>query len=220
MLKREKNVNGIFLSAHPLDNYTYEIKTFRKHRLSDLEDLTAFVGSGGYRDFTVAGIVTKPNIRLTKNGKEMGSVTLEDAEGSHEFVIFGKDFITFKAYIMEDLMVIVRGRVQKPGWAKDDNARLRSEVNGIELLSEVMGKRAVSLTIMVEIQDLQPESWTALAAIFQQHEGKKLVNFVVFDPQSRTHSDLRCTAYRVDITKELLKELDTLHHFHTAVKTQ
>ncbi len=220
MLKREKNVNGIFLSAHPLDNYAYEIKTFRKHRLSDLEDLTAFVGSGGHRDFTVAGIVTKPNIRLTKNGKEMGSFTLEDAEGSHEFVFFGKDFITFKAYIMEDLMVMVRGRVQKPGWAKDDNARLRSEVNGIELLSEVMGKRAVSLTIMVEIQDLQPKSWTALANIFQQHEGKKLVNFVVFDPQSHTHSDLRCTAYRVDITKELLKELDTLHHFHTAVKTQ
>ena len=155
LLKREKDVNGIYLSAHPLDTYRYEIKTFAKNRVSELEDLDAFVQGAGSRDFAVAGLISNVNLRTTRTGKEMGSFTLEDHEGSREFVLFGQSFLDFRSYFVNDLMVLVRGRVQKQSWARDDaNARMFADISKIFLLHELFEREARSLSLFAAVGDL------------------------------------------------------------------
>ena len=220
MLKKEKEVNGIYLSAHPLDDYRYEIRTFAKNNLGELSDLEQFVNGSAYREFTVAGIVMNAGSRTTRNGKEMGSFTLEDAEGSYEFVLFGKDYIQFRQFLVNDLMVMVRGRAQRPPWAQDANARLRADIGSIELLSEVMDQRARSLTLLAEVQDVHDNSMKELEDLLAAHPGSQRIEFVVVDRESKTRVDLPCNAYRAKIDRDLLEALDALDHFHAAVKTK
>jgi DNA polymerase-3 subunit alpha len=221
LLKREKEVNGIYLSAHPLDSYRYEIKTFAKNRVSELEDLDAFVQGSGSRDFAVAGLISNVNLRTTRNGKEMGSFTLEDHEGSREFVLFGQAFLDFRSFFVNDLMVLVRGRVQRPTWARDDaSARLFADISKIYLLSELFEREARTLSLFAAVEDVQPERWTELAGILKKYPGKNRVIFHVMDPVTRTQIKMPSRDWSTGVDRHLLKELDELSHFHAAVKTE
>jgi len=221
LLKREKEVNGIYLSAHPLDSYRYEIKTFAKNRVSELEDLDAFVQGSGSRDFAVAGLISNVNLRTTRNGKEMGSFTLEDHEGSREFVLFGQAFLDFRSFFVNDIMVLVRGRVQRPTWARDDaSARLFADISKIYLLSELFEREARTLSLFAAVEDVQPERWTELAGILKKYPGKNRVIFHVMDPVTRTQIKMPSRDWSTGVDRHLLKELDELSHFHAAVKTE
>lgn len=220
LLKREKEVNGIFLSAHPLDTYIFEIQTFAKNKLNELENLDDFVQGAGSREFSVAGLVSNVSIRTTRNGKEMGSFTLEDHEGSREFVLFGQAFLDFRSFFVNDLMVLVRGRVQKQSWSRDDvNARLFADISKIHLLHELFEREARSLSLFAAMEDVKPESWRELAGILKNHPGKKRVIFHVMDPITRTQVKMPSRNWTTNIDRHLLLELDKLSHFHAAVKT-
>ncbi|MFZ8962793.1 MAG: DNA polymerase III subunit alpha [Schleiferiaceae bacterium] len=221
LLKREKDVNGIYLSAHPLDTYRYEIKTFAKNRVSELEDLDAFVQGAGSRDFAVAGLISNVNLRTTRTGKEMGSFTLEDHEGSREFVLFGQSFLDFRSFFVNDLMVLVRGRVQKQSWARDDaNARMFADISKIYLLHELFEREARSLSLFAAVEDVQPERWAELAGILKKYPGKNRVIFHVMDPVTRTQIKMPSRDWSTGVDRHLLEELDSLSHFHAAVKTE
>ena len=220
LLKREKDVNGIYLSAHPLDTYKFEIQTFAKNKLSELENLDAFVQGAGSRDFAVAGLISNVNIRTTRTGKEMGSFMLEDHEGSQEFVLFGQAFLDFRSFFVNDLMVLVRGRVQKQSWARDDaNARLFADISKIYLLHELFEREARSLSLFAAVDDVKPERWQELAGILKGHPGKNRVIFHVMDPVTRTQIKMPSRDWTTQIDRHLLEELDQLSHFHAAVKT-
>ena len=221
LLKREKDVNGIYLSAHPLDTYRYEIKTFAKNRVSELEDLDAFVQGAGSRDFAVAGLISNVNLRTTRTGKEMGSFTLEDHEGSREFVLFGQSFLDFRSFFVNDLMVLVRGRVQKQSWARDDaNARMFADISKIYLIHELFEREARSLSLFAAVEDVQPERWAELAGILKKYPGKNRVIFHVMDPVTRTQIKMPSRDWSTGVDRHLLEELDSLSHFHAAVKTE
>ena len=221
LLKREKDVNGIYLSAHPLDTYQYEIQTFVKNRVSELENLDTFVQGAGSRDFAVAGLISNVNLRTTRTGKEMGTFTLEDHEGTHEFVLFGQSFLDFRSFFVNDLMVVLRGRVQRQSWAREDaNARLFADINKIVLLSEMFEREARSLDLFAAVEDIKPDRWTELAAILKKYPGKNRIIFHVMDPITRTQVKLPSRGWTTQIDRHLLSELDALSHFHAAVKTE
>ncbi|HAG05970.1 MAG TPA: DNA polymerase III subunit alpha, partial [Cryomorphaceae bacterium] len=221
LLKREKDVNGIYLSAHPLDSYRYEIKTFAKNRVSELENLDAFVQGAGSRDFAVAGLISNVNLRTTRTGKEMGSFTLEDHEGSREFVLFGQSFLDFRSFFVNDLMVLVRGRVQKQSWARDDaEARLYADISKVCLLSELFEREARTLSLFAAVDDVKPERWSELAGILKKYPGKNRVIFHVMDPVTRTQIRMPSRNWSAGVDRHLLEELDGLSHFHAAVKTE
>ncbi len=221
LLKREKEVNGIFLSAHPLDTFRYEIKTFAKNRVSELEDLDVFAQGAGSRDFAVAGLVSNVTLRTTRTGKEMGSFTLEDHEGSREFVLFGQSFLDFRSFFVHDLMVLVRGRVQKQSWTRDDmNARMFADISKICLLSELFEREARTLSLFAAVDEVQPERWSELAGILKKYPGKNRVIFHVMDPVTRTQVKMPSRDWSARVDRHLLEELDGLSHFHAAVKTE
>ncbi len=219
LLKREKEVIGIYVSAHPLDAYRFELKTFRKQSVSELSSLEAFVSGKGARDFAVAGIVTNAQVRTTRTGREMGSFVLEDEDGATEFVVFGQQFLDLRSFFVNDLMVLVRGRVQRPAWARDDNqAKLVADIHKIQLLSEMFDREARGLTLYAAVQDITPATWGELAQILRAHPGKQRLQFHIGDAASQTQLRMPSRGAGVQISRELLGHLDELKHFHAAVR--
>ena len=219
LLKREKEVIGIYVSAHPLDAYRFELKTFRKQSVGELSSLDAFVQGKGARDFVVAGIVTNAQVRTTRTGREMGSFVLEDEEGATEFVVFGQQFLDLRSFFVNDLMVLVRGRVQRPAWARDDNqAKLVADIHKIQLLSEMFDREARGLTLYAAVQDITPATWGELAQILRAHPGKQRLQFHIGDAASQTQLRMPSRGAGVQISRELLGHLDELKHFHAAVR--
>ncbi|MBM3433316.1 MAG: DNA polymerase III subunit alpha [Bacteroidetes bacterium] len=219
LLKREKEVIGIYVSAHPLDAFRFELKTFRKQSVGELSSLDAFVQGKGARDFVVAGIVTNAQVRTTRTGREMGSFVLEDEEGATEFVLFGQQFLDLRSFFVNDLMVLVRGRVQRPAWARDDNqAKLVADIHKIQLLSELFDREARGLTLFAAVQDITPATWGELAQILRAHPGKQRLQFHIGDAASQTQLRLPSRGSGVQISRELLGHLDELKHFHAAVR--
>src|SRR5512133_2139462 len=115
-LNREKEVIGIYLSSHPLDDFQLEIKNFTTATLADLQNIREYLD----RDVTVAGMVTDSKNGIGKNGKPFGSMTLQDYTDSFRFMLFDKDFIDNSKYFTIGYYLLIRGRVQKRKFREDE----------------------------------------------------------------------------------------------------
>jgi DNA polymerase-3 subunit alpha len=220
LLKRERDVNGIFLSAHPLDNYKFEIQTFVKNSIAQMENLETFTGGSSYRDYAIAGIISNVEVKTSRNGKEMGVFTLEDHEGTREFVLFGKQFLNFREFLVDDIMVLIRGRVHRPNWAKNDSsARLYADITKIILLSEVFEREARSLDIMSDVNDVIVHRWNELGDILRKYPGDCKVTFHVKDPITNVSVAMPSRNLTTNISQSLLGEIDSLDFVHAFVKT-
>src|SRR5690554_3777892 len=117
-LAREKEVVGIYISGHPLDDYKYELKYFCNTNLSKIRDLNSLLG----KQVSVGGIITNVEHRITKTGKGWGFITLEDYEGSYDFRFFGEDYLKFKMYFNLNQFTYMRFTV-KEGWINKETGK-------------------------------------------------------------------------------------------------
>src|SRR5690554_1126272 len=117
-LAREKEVVGIYISGHPLDDYKYELKYFCNTKLTNLNNLESFVG----KQITVGGIITNIEHRVTKNGKGWGVITLEDYDGSYEFRFFNDDYLKYRMYFNQNQFTYMRFTVRE-GWVDKNTGR-------------------------------------------------------------------------------------------------
>ncbi len=108
-LNREKEVIGIYLSSHPLDDFKLEITTFTTATLADLQNLSEYLD----RDVVVAGMVTDTKNGIGKNGKPYGSFTLQDYSDSFRFMMFDKEYIEYSKFFIIGYYLLVKGRVRK-----------------------------------------------------------------------------------------------------------
>jgi DNA polymerase III subunit alpha len=196
-LEKEKNLIGIYLSSHPLDDYKLEINSYctKDITLGDLNnDLNYLTG----RDLTFAGIVVDSQEGITKNGKPFSSLTLTDYNGSYKFMFFGNDYVNFGNFCKRGLFLLIRGRIA-PKWQGD---QLEFKANKIELLQELSGKaESIKLTLTTDI--LAEKLVDELDDNLAKYPGKSKIRFVVFDPLTNIRLNLFSRTRRVGITAEL-----------------
>ena len=145
-LNREKELVGIYLSAHPLDDYRIEIDKFCKTTTNDLQDLEPL----REKEIAMAGIVTATRDGMTKTGNPMGGFTIEDYSGSQEFMFFGKDYMKFKNYCTQGYSLFVRGRVEEKKWGKEEPKPLVINVTSVEMLGDLREKiKGITLRVAV-----------------------------------------------------------------------
>ncbi len=126
LLAFEKEVLGVYISGHPLDEYkekwTKNITNTTADFLMDEENQTVRVRDGATA--IIGGMILEKTIKYTKNNKTMAFLTIEDLVGTVEVIVFPKDFDRFQQYIENDAKVFVRGRVNAE---EDKNAKLICE---------------------------------------------------------------------------------------------
>ncbi|MDR3309217.1 MAG: DNA polymerase III subunit alpha, partial [Tannerella sp.] len=164
-LNKEKDLIGIYLSAHPLDDYRIALTHVCNTGMADVKDKSALRG----RDLMMGGIVTAIRDGRTKQGKPYSILTLEDFTGSGEIALFGKDFETYATFGRIGLYLLIRGRVDSGQWGKDDYFRIHS----ITQLQDEKDKLIQSFGISLSINDLKDTTIADLEAILKNDKSKK-----------------------------------------------
>lgn len=206
-LKYEKDVIGIYLSGHPLDDYKVEMQNFCKHKVSELKDLPKWRG----HELIVGGMITSVQHKMTKTGKPFGTFYLEDYNESHEFALFGADYVEYKKYILTPgLFVLIKGMVQER-FGQEGN--LEFKVRSVELLSEILEKRVKSFTINLPLSALNDELIARVQTIVAKYasgaNGAQL-KFTIMDTAENMKVELPSRKVRVKAENELFRELDAV----------
>ncbi len=106
----EKDVTGMYMSGHPLDDFKFELTHYGISKLSDYMDIKNAVDTAPTsRTFRLAGLVTDGQHRLTKTGKNFGIMHLEDFSGKADFALFGEDYVKFSNYLEKGTIVMLEG---------------------------------------------------------------------------------------------------------------
>jgi DNA polymerase-3 subunit alpha len=204
-LNIEKEVVGLFISGHPLDQYKLEIDSFTNTPLTALADLD---GLKGRNELRLAGSVSSFAHRTTKNGKPFGTLTLEDYHGSFTFFIFGDDYVKFKQYFMTGWFLFLTGKVEQKKWGNENEVEFK--IISISLLSEVRGKMIKGLKVNINLDDLTYDLMEKLEAITSKYKGDAKLYIEVNDQKENITLELFSKKYTIDPSADMIKELNQL----------
>ncbi len=205
-LNREKELIGIYLSAHPLDEYRIILNHVCNMTMKDVD-------SREWEDFQnkellLGGIVTGYREGITKNGKPYGILKIEDMSGSGEMPLFGDNYINFSKYGKEGLYLYIKAVVQPRRWKE---AELDFKINSIQLLQDVKDSLIHSISISIPIADLNEEVISELSALMKSNPGKTQLFFNV---TGSDHVALNFSSrdIRLNVTQELLNFINDSDH--------
>ena len=199
-LNRERDLVGIYLSAHPLDEYTIVLEHVCNTRMSELEDKSALVG----REITMGGIVTSVRRGISKNGNPYGIAKIEDYSGSAELPFFGNDWVTFQGYLGEGTFLFIKARCQPKQWRPEE---LDIKITSMELLPDVKEKLVEKITILVPLSVLNSAMVAELSSLTKDHPGNTELYFKVTDRDEKMHVDLISRPVKLSVGKELISYL-------------
>ena len=202
-LNKERDLVGIYLSAHPLDEYKIVLDNLCNTRCDELGDNGAKLADRD--DVTLGGIVTAVRSKFTKNNKPCGFVTLEDFNGSGELALFGEDWVNMNGKFIEGAALYVTGKM-KPRFYNADLKELK--VTGVELLQTVKEKAIDRITISLNSDLLDDQIVADLSEIIREAPGKTKLFFQLRDSTGRHHVLLRSTLATVDVRHQLLDFID------------
>ena len=206
-LRREKEVVGIYISGHPLDDFKKEIKAFCNANVSILgNELNPYVN----RELSFAGVITDVQHRVSKNGKGWGLFTIEDYTDTHEFRIFGEEYLKFRHFMMVNSFIYIKAFVRE-GWVNRETGKKgepRLQYNDFKQLQDVMDSYAKKLTIKLDVSTLQEKRIKILKDTLTSHKGKHPLNFVVYEMQEQIKLNLASRKQKVNISSELLNVLE------------
>lgn len=178
-LAKEKEVVGIYISGHPLDDFKFEMKYFCNSKLENLKNLGNFVG----KTLTFAGIVTNVQYKTAKNGKDWAMFTLEGYDESHEFRIFDEEYLKFRHFLVNNQFVYFKVTV-KDGWVNRETGKKsdpRLQFMDVKQLQDVLPQFAKKLSIQMDIHELQTEFIHQLNQLFTTNKGDHTVTFEVME---------------------------------------
>lgn len=201
MLNKEREVIGIYLSSHPLDDFSVIIRHYCHSTLGDLQDLPSMKN----KDFTVAGMVTSVTHLTTKTGKPYGRFTIEDYNSSHEFVLFSKDYENFRRYLYEGYYLLLRGRVQERTYNPNE---LECRINSMMMLSEAQETLIRELTIALPVAELTEDIVSQLKETINENRGNVTLRVKVLDPQADVAVNLYSKTLKVGMTPGMVRFLD------------
>ncbi|MDO9275652.1 MAG: DNA polymerase III subunit alpha, partial [Lutibacter sp.] len=204
-LSREKEMVGIYISGHPLDEFRNEIDYFCNSNVGVFkEDLNKYVGS----TMTFSGILTDVQHKTSQNGNEWGSFTVVDYSDSHEFRIFKDDYLKFKPYLFEDAFRQIRVSVTA-GWRNKDGKLSEPRVNftDIQILQDVLEKQTKKITIRLDINKLDKNKIDEIHKILKENEGTVPLDFAVYDLAENVNLNLHSKSVKVKVDNAFLKIL-------------
>ena len=201
LLNKEKELIGMYLSAHPLDEYKLLIKSLCGATLADLSDLEKFRG----KELSVAGIVTDVREFYLKNGTAAGSMTVMDYDGMREFRFFRKDYEMFRTRMFKDYFLLIQGRVQPMPYRQPEE--LEFKVTSITQLPDV--RDAVKeIKLYLPIEKITREFIDELSELAKESKGKAQLKFSVQDMQEGVYVSAYSRKYRVALTPELAQFIE------------
>lgn len=199
MLKREKIIAGFYISGHPLDDFYDEIT---HHCNATLKVAKEALNNNTIKEFVLAGIISSSRHEIAKSGNGYGRFTLEDADDSYEFTLFGEDYLKWRHLLNEDAALLVKAKVQSR-FGKQDLFELK--VTSMTLLSEVLDKFTKNIVLKIPVENLNTHlSQQILKAV--KHKGDCKLRVVFIDYEENVKCEMHSGKTKV-LCSEFLKEV-------------
>jgi DNA polymerase-3 subunit alpha len=204
-LAKEKEVVGIYISGHPLDDYKFEMKYFCSAKLESLKNLEQHLG----KNLSFGGIVTNVQHRTAKNGKGWATFVLEGYDESYEFRIFDEEYLKYRHFLLQNQFVFFKINV-KEGWVNRETGKKsdpRIQFLDAKMLADVLPTFAKKLFIHLDIKDLHSNFVTELNELFAANTGDNSVTFEVMELEriKKVVEDIPVTT-PVDVEEEIVDE--------------
>jgi DNA polymerase-3 subunit alpha len=180
-LAKEKEVVGIYISGHPLDDFRFEMKYFCNSNLDALRNLHQHLG----KSLTFAGIINNVQHRVSKNGKGWASFNLEGYDESFEFKIFGEEYLKFRHFLIQNNFTYFKILV-KEGWMNKETGKksdARIQFTEAKQLQDVLTNFSKKIIIDVDIKKLKPELIEHLSTVFSAFQGDHQVSFEILETE-------------------------------------
>ena len=196
-LNKERDLVGIYLSAHPLDEYIPILEKMCNAKMADLVDLTPLQN----HDLILGGIVTAVKEGMTKKGSPYGRVKMEDFSGAAEFVFFGDDWVGKKNYFAEGMFLYLVGKCQPRKWQPDE---WEVKINGVKLLSDVKDDDIQKITISVPLSFITNEFVLEFSELIRNNPGKVDISFVICDDDGQNRVSMQSRTMKVSLKKDIV----------------
>ena len=199
-LNKERELVGIYLSAHPLDEFAVILENVCNAHMAELADLTPLQN----RDLVLGGIVTAVREGYTKTGKPYGVAKVEDYSGAAEFAFFGNEWVEKKNFFSEGMFLYMHGKCQPKKWKQEE---WEVKINQIELLPEVKEKVVEKLTVTAPLSAITDEMILELSVLIKEHPGNAELGFFIQDEDGQMYVNLLSHTIKVSVGKELINYL-------------
>ena len=208
-LNRERDLVGIYLSAHPLDSYAVVLENLCNTKCPEVADKKELMDRG---DITVGGIVTNVRESMTKKGKPCGFVMLEDFEGSGEIALFGEAWGRWRGMFSIGASVYIKAQITQM-YAGSNFYDFN--ISDIQYLQTVKDKRIEKLTIVIDSHKISTTLVTDLCQKLSADPGPTHVYVQLDSIEDRRSITMRSKGMSVNVTKDLLsfiKENEALEY--------
>ena len=224
-LKYEKELVGMYLSSHPLDTFAFELENFASCQISELPGLISDCNAKQEKmKVTVAGFITTAAESMTKTGRPMSRMTVEDYSGSYEFAFFGKDHETYMPYMKTNTGIFIEGMIEerfrlKPeDIAKGKKPEYSFRIKNMMLLGNVADTYVKGFSINITTPMLSPEFREKLVALLKRNKGNVPLTMFLYDPVKKWNIEFLSHKFRVQVTLSLIEELKAMGITYNVIK--
>ena len=205
-LKREKEVVGVYISGHPLDDFKTEMATFCNATVAHFSQMESFIN----RELTFGGVISDVQHRVSKNGKGWASFIVEDFTDTFEFRMFGEEYLKMRHFLIPNSFIHAKVFI-KDGFTNRETGRKsdpRTQFNSIQQLQDVMETNAKKLTINIDINEVAEARIEEIKNILDLHIGDAKLHFQVFEQLEKLFVKMPSKRMKVKICQELLDTLE------------
>lgn len=213
-LNKEREVVGIYISGHPLDDFKVEMEHLcTRDGLKILLELDKYKG----RNFAFGGMVSGVEHRTSKNGKPYGIFTIEDYNHAERFFLFGDDYVKFREYLVDGWFLFIKGSVKEKPFRRD-NPELEFKISQVELLADIRERMKGELKLTVDLAALNDRLVTDLAAMVEKYPGNTPMTLEIRDLNAAI--TMPSKSARVELANDLLRELEQMDEIQFQVLTK
>jgi DNA polymerase-3 subunit alpha len=205
LLAKEKEVVGMYTSAHPLDDFKHEMRFANTTIALFKMPVESYLN----QNISFGGMVTQVQHRVSREGKGWATFVIEDYDDQNEFRIFGEEYLKYSHFLKENQFLFIRISVQE-GFRNKDGLRGNPRIKfvDVKLLHDVIENISEKITLFFDITTLNNKEIDELENVISNYKGNKNLYFTIEYPQEEINLNLPSRKYKVDINKELLKEFD------------
>lgn len=200
-LNKERDLIGIYISGHPLDEFSIIVKNVCTMTAIELEDIDHHSGE----EVTLGGIVTDVREGQTRNGKPYGIVKLEDYSGAGEIALFGEEWARWRGHMGVGNSIFITARIEPKQWRPETN-ELR--IGRIEFLSDIKDKKLQRIIITARLDQLCASTVNDLTTLLAPGTGSSEILFKIFDVELQSNITLKCNAGNINISKALVDYIE------------
>ena len=206
-LNNERDITGIYISGHPLDDYRFELKHYQMNTIQELLDYQAEISTPGStggrareRNFRLAVYITSAQERISRNNRQFGVMTIEDYTGKFEFALWSEDFIRFGPYLKPGLCLFINGGFKSKRF--NDN-EYEFKVNSIQLLQEVKKTHTKQIYLNTMPQFITRETVDFLVENVNRYPGTTTLHLTLTDRDLQMQAKLHTFNKNIEMNDEL-----------------